>query len=128
MILTFGQAATYLGAVRNRQLKAMAMLAKERWWAAPEVPNMDEAGVPGLYLSFWHGMWLPKDTPKDVVAKLNAAVVKALADPTVRQRFKDAGQDIWPREQQTPAALEAHQKTEIEEWWPIIKAANITTK
>jgi tripartite-type tricarboxylate transporter receptor subunit TctC len=122
---TFGQAATYLGAVRNRQLKAMAMLAKERWWAAPEVPNMDEAGVPGLYLSFWHGMWLPKDTPKDVVAKLNAAVVKALADPTVRQRFKDAGQDIWPREQQTPQALAAHQKAEIEKWWPIIKAANI---
>ena len=121
----FGQAATYIGAVRNGQLKAMAMLAKERWWAAPEVPNMIEAGVPGFYMTFWHAMWLPKGTPKDIVARLNAAVVKALADPMVRQRFKDTGQDIWPVAQQTPAALAAHQKAEIETWWPIIKAAGI---
>ena len=77
--LNFGQAATYIGAVRNGQLKAMAMLSRERWWAAPEIPNMDEAGVPGFYFSFWHGMWLPKGTPPDIVAKVNAAVVSALA-------------------------------------------------
>jgi tripartite-type tricarboxylate transporter receptor subunit TctC len=123
--VTFGQAATYIGAVRNGQLKALAMLAKERWWGAPEVPNMDEAGVPGLYLSFWHGMWLPKGTPREIMHKLNAAVVAALADPMVKQRFKDVGQDIWPRQRQTPEALAEHQQAEIEKWWPIIKAAGI---
>jgi tripartite-type tricarboxylate transporter receptor subunit TctC len=70
-------------------------------------------------------MWLPRGTPKDIVAKLNAAVVAALADPVVQQRFKDAGQSIWPRPQQTPEALAAHQKAEIERWWPIIKDAGI---
>jgi tripartite-type tricarboxylate transporter receptor subunit TctC len=122
---SFGQAATYIGAVRNGQLKGMAMQSKARWWAAPEIPTVDEAGVPGLYGSFWHGMWAPKGTPKDVIAKLNAAVVAALADPLVQQRFKDAGQSIWPREQQTPEALAAFQKAEIEKWWPIIRAAGI---
>jgi tripartite-type tricarboxylate transporter receptor subunit TctC len=121
----FGQASTYLGAVRNGQLKAMAVQTKQRWSIAPEIPTVDEAGLPGLYGSYWHGMWLPKDTPKDVVAKLNAAVVAALADPAVQQRFRDFGQNIWPREQQTPGALAAHQKAEIERWWPIVKAANI---
>ncbi len=86
------------------------------------------SGIPGFYATIWHAIWAPKGTPKDVVAKLNAAVMQALADPGVAKRFADLGQDIWPREQQTPAALEAHQKTEIEKWWPIIKAANITTK
>jgi tripartite-type tricarboxylate transporter receptor subunit TctC len=122
---SFGQAATYIGAVRNGQLKGMAMQSKERWWAAPEIPTVDEAGVPGLYGSFWHGIWAPKGTPKDVIAKLNAAVVAALADPLVQQRFRDAGQSIWPGKQQTPEALAAHQKAEIEKWWPIIKAAGI---
>jgi tripartite-type tricarboxylate transporter receptor subunit TctC len=86
---------------------------------------MDEAGVPGLHSSFWHGLWLPKGTPKDVVAKLHAAVVEALADPALVKRFGDIGQEIWPRAQQTPEALAAQQKAEIERWWPIIKAANI---
>jgi tripartite-type tricarboxylate transporter receptor subunit TctC len=121
----FGQASTYIGAVRNGQLKALAAQAKERWWGAPDVPTVDEAGVPGLYGSYWHGMWLPRGTPKDIVAKLNAAGVAALADPVVQQRFKDAGQSIWPRPQQTPEALAAHQKAEIERWWPIIKDAGI---
>jgi tripartite-type tricarboxylate transporter receptor subunit TctC len=121
----FGQASTYIGAVRNGQLKALATQAKERWWGAPDVPTVDEGGVPGLYGSYWHGMWLPKGTPQDVVAKLNGAVVAALADPIVQQRFKDAGQSIWPRAQQTPEALAAHQKAEIEKWWPIVKAAGI---
>ena len=123
--INIGQAATYIGAVRNGQLKAMAMLSKERWWGAPEIPNMDEAGLPGLYYTFWHGMWLPKGTPKEIVAKLNAAVVAALADPQVQKRFNDTGQSIWPREQQTPEALARFQQAEIEKWWPIIKAAGI---
>ena len=123
--INFGQASTYIGAVRNGQLKALATQAKERWWGAPDVPTVDEAGVPGLYGSYWHGMWLPKGTPKDVIAKLNAAVVAALADPTVQQRFKDTGQSIWPRAQQTPEALAAFQKIEIDRWWPIVKASGI---
>ena len=121
----FGQASTYLGAVRNGQLKAMAIQTKRRWSIAPEIPTVDEAGVPGLYGTYWHGMGAPKGTPKDIVAKLNAAVVAALADPLVQQRFRDFGQEIWPRQQQTPEALAAHQKAEIERWWPIIKASGI---
>jgi tripartite-type tricarboxylate transporter receptor subunit TctC len=123
--LTFGQAANYLGHVRGGRLKAYAVLAKDRWWAAPDVPTMDEAGVPGFYSSFWHGLWVPKGTPKDVVARLHGAVVEALADPALGKRFGDIGQEIWPRAQQTPEALAALQKSEIEKWWPIIKAANI---
>jgi len=123
--LTFGQAANYLAHVRGGQLKAFAVLAKQRWWAAPDVPTMDEAGVPGFYSSFWHGLWMPKGTPKDVVAKLHAVVVDALADPALRKRLREIGQEIWPREMQTPEALAALQKAEIERWWPIIKDANI---
>ena len=123
--LTFGQAANYLAHVRGGRLKAFAVLAKQRWWAAPDVPTMDEAGVPGFYSSFWHGLWVPKGTPKDVVAKLHAVVVDALADPALRKRFSEIGQEIWPRDMQTPEALAAMQKAEIERWWPIIKDANI---
>ena len=81
--------------------------------------------MPGVYISFWHGLWAPKGTPKPVIAKLNAAVVDSLADPTVRKRLTDLGQIIWSREQQTPEALRAHHRGEIEKWWPIIKAANL---
>jgi tripartite-type tricarboxylate transporter receptor subunit TctC len=123
--LTFGQAANYLAHVRGGRLKAFAVLAKQRWWAAPDVPTMDEAGVPGFYSSFWHGLWVPKGTPKDVVAKLHAVVVDALADPALRKRFSEIGQEIWPRDMQTPEALAALQKAEIERWWPIIKEAKI---
>jgi tripartite-type tricarboxylate transporter receptor subunit TctC len=123
--IAFGQAANYLGPVRSGQLKAFAVLSKERWWAAPDVPTMDEAGVPGIHASFWHGLWAPKGTPKEIIARLDAAVVETLADPAVKQRLKDIGQDIWPRDKQTPQALAAQQKSEIEVWWPIIKANNI---
>ncbi|MEW6449250.1 MAG: tripartite tricarboxylate transporter substrate-binding protein [Pseudomonadota bacterium] len=126
--VTFGQAANYLNPVRAGQLKAYAVLSNQRWWAAPNVPTMDEAGVPGLYSSFWHGLWAPKGTPKEIIAKLNAAVVEALADPTVKQRMRDIGQEVWPREQQTPQALATYQAKEIEKWWPIIKAANIKSE
>jgi tripartite-type tricarboxylate transporter receptor subunit TctC len=122
---TFTMVASALAQVRSHQIKAYAVMAKSRWWATPDTPTIDEAGVPGLYASFWHGLWVPKGTPKDVIAKLDAAVVDTLADPSVRQRLTDLGQEIWPREQQTPEALGALQKAEIEKWWPIIKAANI---
>lgn len=111
--------------MRNGQIKALGVMAKTRWFGAPEVPTVDEMGVPGVYVSFWHGLWAPKGTPKDALAKLNAAVVAALVDPTVRQRFADQGQEIPPRDQQTPDALAAYHKADIDRWWPIIKAANI---
>jgi tripartite-type tricarboxylate transporter receptor subunit TctC len=111
--------------VRAGNVKAYAVTSKTRLAAAPDVPTMDEAGLPGYYVSSWHAIWVPKATPKPVIAKLNAAVVDALADPTVRKRLADVGQDIFPREQQTPEALSAFHKAEIEKWWPLVKAANI---
>jgi tripartite-type tricarboxylate transporter receptor subunit TctC len=122
---TLGMAASTYPLVRSGQIKAYATMAKSRWWAAPEVPTMEEAGVPGLYASFWHGLWVPSGTPEGVVAKLNSAVRSALADPAVRQQMADQGQDIPPLEQQSPEALGAHQQAEIKKWWPIIKAAGI---
>jgi tripartite-type tricarboxylate transporter receptor subunit TctC len=81
--------------------------------------------VPGINISFWHGLWVPKGTPKESVVKLNAAVVTALADPTVRKRLTDIGQEIFPPDKQTPQALHAFHTAETDKWWPIIKAAGI---
>jgi tripartite-type tricarboxylate transporter receptor subunit TctC len=111
--------------VRGGKMKAFAVMTKDRWPALPDVPTTDEIGAPGMHISFWHGLWVPKGTPQDVVAKLNVAVVDTLADPAVRKRLTDLGQVIATREEQTPAALAAHHKAEIEKWWPIIKGANI---
>jgi len=121
----FGLAASSFVHVRNGNLKAYAVMAKTRWAAAPDIPTIDEAGVPGLYASYWHGLWVPKGTPKEPITRLNSAVQDALADATVQQRLADQGYDIPPREQQTPEALTAQQKADIEKWWPIVKAANI---
>jgi tripartite-type tricarboxylate transporter receptor subunit TctC len=123
--LTFTQVASALQQVHAGQLMAYVVMAKTRWPTAPDTPTIDEEGVPGLYASFWHGLWGPKDMPKDVVAKLNTAVVEALADPIVQQRFIEIGQSAWPRDKQTPAGLAAQQQAEIDKWWPIIKAAGI---
>lgn len=123
--LNIPQAAIALPQVKAGTIRAYAVTSKTRLTSAPDIPTVDEAGVPGFYLSVWHGLWAPKGTPKEIIAKLNAAVVDALSDPAVRQRLTDLGQDIPPREQQTPEALGAYQKAEIEKWWPIIKAANI---
>jgi tripartite-type tricarboxylate transporter receptor subunit TctC len=118
-------ASNALAQVRSRNLKAFAVMAKTRWFAAPDIPTAEEAGVGGLYISAWHGLWAPKGTPGDVIAKVNAAAVDAMADAAVRQRLADLGMDLPPREQQTPEALGALQKAEIEKRWPIIKAAGI---
>ncbi len=123
--LTFDQAANSLPHVRSGNLRAFAVTAKTRLRVAPDIPTVDEAGLMGLYTSFWHALWLPKGTPKDIVQKLNEAVVATLAEPTIRHRLVDLGQEIPTREKQTPEALAAHQKSEIDRWWPIIRAAGI---
>ena len=91
----------------------------------PDIPSADQPGVAGLYIAGWFGFYAPKGTPPDVIAKLNAATVKALADPAVRARFAQLGLDIAPREQQTPQGLATFQQAEMDKWWPIIKAAGI---
>ena len=118
-------AANSLGQVKAGNIKAYAVAAKKRWFAAPDVPTVNEAGAPGVEVTNWLGAYAPKDTPKDIVAKLNAATVEALADPAIQKRFTELGLDIAPRAQQTPEGLAAFQKTEIEKWWPIIKSAGI---
>src|SRR4051812_24542195 len=106
-------------------IKAYAVTAKNRLPTAPEIPTVDEAGLPGYHVSLWHGLWMPKGTPQPIMTKLNAAVVGALADPTVQAKLASIGQEIFPPERQSPQALEAHQKAEIAKWWPLIKAAEI---
>jgi tripartite-type tricarboxylate transporter receptor subunit TctC len=123
--LMIDQAANSLPQVRSGTIKAYAVTEKTRLAAAPDIPTVDEAGVPGLHISIWHALWMPKNTPKDIIAKLNAAVVESLADAGARQRLADLGQEIPPRDMQTPQALATHHKAEIDKWWPIIKAANI---
>ena len=123
--LMFDQAANALGPVRGGTVRAYAVMSKARWPALPGVPAIDESGVPGLYVSYWHGMWAPKGAPKEVVARINAAVMHALADANVKKRLADVGHDIMPREQQTPQALAAYHKAEIEKWWPIVRAAGL---
>ena len=123
--LIFDLAASAVPLARAGSVKALAVMAGSRLAAAPDIPTVDEAGLPGLHVSLWNALWAPKGTPKDIVAKLNAAMVESLADPAMRKRLIDLGQDIPPRDQQTPEALNAYHKAEIEKWWPIIKAANI---
>ena len=119
------QGAVALPQVRGGKIKALANLSPQRSLSMPDIPTADETGVPGLYMSGWFGFFAPKGTPKDIIAKLNAATVEALADPAVQKRFMELGLDVAPREQQTPEGLAAFQKAEIEKWWPIIKAAGI---
>jgi tripartite-type tricarboxylate transporter receptor subunit TctC len=121
----FDQAANAITQVRAGAIKAYAVMTPERWHLAPDIPTIDEAGVPGLHVSYWHALWAPKGTPNDIIAKVNAAVVSALADPNVQRSYAVQGQDIWPRDQQSPEALAAFFKSETDKWWPIIRASHL---
>jgi tripartite-type tricarboxylate transporter receptor subunit TctC len=118
-------AANSLAQYRAGNIKAYAVMTKARWSAAPEVPTAEEAGVPGLYYSTWHGFWAPKGTPAEVVGKINAAANAAMADPEVRKRIAALGMDLPPQDQTTPAAFAAFHKAEVEKWYPIVKAAGV---
>ena len=119
------QSSNSLPHVQNGKLKAFAVTAAKRIPSAPEIPTVDEAGLPGFYISVWHGLWVPHGTPPDVIARLTGAAREAMADPAVGKRLADLGQEIPPREAQTPEGLHKHHVAEIEKWWPIIKAAGI---
>ncbi|HEY6258598.1 MAG TPA: tripartite tricarboxylate transporter substrate-binding protein [Xanthobacteraceae bacterium] len=123
--LMTNQAAVFLPQAHAGNIKVYAVLAKERLLQAPEIPTADEAGLPGFHVSVWNGFWAPKGTPGEVIAKLNAAVADSLAAPELRRRLIDLAYEIAPPEQQTPRALGALQRAEIDKWWPIIKAANV---
>jgi tripartite-type tricarboxylate transporter receptor subunit TctC len=123
--VTFNQAISALPYVRNGLIKAYAITGNARLAAAPDIPTVDEAGAPGVYISTWSGLWVPKGTPKKVIQRLTNAAMDALADQDVRRRLEDLGQVIPAPEQQTAEALGAYHKAEIEKWWPIIKSANI---
>ena len=123
--IMFDTAANAVPQVRAGTIKGFAVTSKTRLSSVPDLPTVDEAGLPGFYMSNWRGLWAPKGTPPEAVAKINGAVRAALADPTVRKRLAELGQELLPPEQLTPEALGTLQKAEIERWWPIIRAANI---
>jgi tripartite-type tricarboxylate transporter receptor subunit TctC len=126
--MTFDQAANALPQVRAGKIKAYAVTSKNRLTSQPDIPTVDEAGLPNFYMSVWHAFWAPKGTPKEIVNRLNAALVETLADPAVQKRLQDLGQELFTREQQTPEALRAWHKAEIDKWWPLIKTAGIKSE
>ncbi|HMJ41060.1 MAG TPA: tripartite tricarboxylate transporter substrate-binding protein, partial [Pseudolabrys sp.] len=119
------QASNSLPQVQAGKIRAYAVTDQKRLAAVPDVPTVAEAGLPALQIELWSGIWVPKGTPKDIVAKLNGAIVEALADPAVKKRFAEVGLDVPPVAQQKPEALAAHQQAEVRKWWPMIKAANV---
>jgi tripartite-type tricarboxylate transporter receptor subunit TctC len=123
--LIVDQTSNSMQQIRAGTIRAYAVTDSKRLSAAPDIPTVDEAGLPGFHMTLWNGLWVPKGTPKEIVAKLNAAAVEALADPTVRARLNDLGLEIPPQDKQTPDVLGAWHKAEAAKWWPIIKAANI---
>ena len=123
--LIVDQTSNSLPQVRAGNIRAYAITDSKRVASASDVPTVDEAGLPGFHMTLWSGLWVPKGTPKDVVAKLNAAAVDALNDPAVRKQFENLGLQMPPKDKLSPEALGSWQKAEIAKWWPMIKAANI---
>jgi tripartite-type tricarboxylate transporter receptor subunit TctC len=123
--LIVDQTSNSIGQVRAGNIRAYAITDSKRVESAADIPTVDEAGLPGFHMTLWSGLWVPKDTPKDVVAKLNAAAVDALNDPAVRKQLENLGLQMPPKDKLTPDALGAWQKAEIAKWWPMIKAANV---
>jgi tripartite-type tricarboxylate transporter receptor subunit TctC len=123
--ISFDQAATGVGFAKSGKLRAFAVTAKQRLESAPDVPTVDEAGMPGFYMTIWHGVWAPKGTPQPVIARLNAACRETLADPAIRKRFGELGQEIPSPDQQSPEALRAFHKAEVDKWHQVIRAAGI---
>src|SRR3982075_1251886 len=123
--LIVDQTSNSIGQVRAGTIRAYAVTDSKRVESAPDVPSTDEAGLPGFHMTLWSGLWVPKDTPKDIVAKLNAAAVDALNDPAVRKQLENLGLQMPPKDQLSPQALGDWQKAEIAKWWPMIKAANV---
>ena len=122
---TIESKTNFLGAVRAGSVKAIAVAAKRRLPAVPDIPTAEESGLAGFSFSNWVGIFAPKGTPKDIIGKLNSAVASTLADPGIRARLVDLGVEIPTPEQQKPEAFAALQKADVEKWWPIIKAAGI---
>jgi tripartite-type tricarboxylate transporter receptor subunit TctC len=123
--LMVSQAAVLLPNIQAGTIKPLANLSPRRSAAVPDIPTADESGVPGLYASGWFGLFAPRGTPKDVITRLNAAMVQALAEPAVRARFTQLGLDVVSPELQTPEGLAAFHRAEIEKWWPVLKGAGI---
>jgi tripartite-type tricarboxylate transporter receptor subunit TctC len=123
--LIVDQTSNSISQVRAGTIRAYAVTADKRVASAPDIPTTDEAGLSGFHMTLWSGLWAPKGTPKDIVAKLNAATVDALNDPDVRKQLENLGLQIPPADQLTPEALGAWQKAEIVKWWPMLKAANV---
>jgi tripartite-type tricarboxylate transporter receptor subunit TctC len=118
--MTIATSADSLEQIRAGSIRAFAVAARNRAFSAPDVPTVDEAGVPGIYMANWVGLWAPKNTPREIIARINAVAVTAVNNETVRRRLAELGQDILPQEQQTPESLGAFQRSEIDKWWPII--------
>jgi tripartite-type tricarboxylate transporter receptor subunit TctC len=123
--LMFDQVSNALPQVRAGSIKPFAITAKDRLAAAPDIPTVDEAGLPGFYAALWQGLWAPKGTPPDAIAKVSRAVAEALADAKVEQRLREIGQEPFPPAQRSPSAMAAFQRAEADKWWPIIKAAGL---
>ena len=111
--------------VRAGSTKAYAVTSDTRLAVAPNIPTFAEMGLPGVSFSGWFGLFAPRGTPTDIIGKLNAATVQALADQAVRSRIVELGFEIFPHERQTPEALGALVKADAAKWWPLIKELGI---
>jgi tripartite-type tricarboxylate transporter receptor subunit TctC len=124
--LIIDQTSNSIAQVRAGTIRAYAVSDDKRVESASDIPSADEAGLPGFHMTLWSGLWVPKDTPKGIIAKLNAAAVEAMNDPAVRKKFEEMGLQMPPQDKLSPEALGAWQKAEVAKWWPMLKAANVT--